>query len=475
LRFVDRKRELEHLERYFRRSRQKLFPVAIMGLRRVGKTRLVFEFSKGRNFLYFYVNPNKRSSDLLREFFDILRLKLSIPRYVRVDDWSSFVEVLFEFASNWIIIFDEFQYFTRIAPEVFGEFQKFIDMYSNKPMLLIFVGSMIGMMKDIFENKARPLYDRVKAKIRVKPLSFQYILEILNDIGSWSFEDKLKLYFLFGGYPKYYVSLDDLSLGGSHIDIIIRELFIDENAPYRNEGKILLGNSERKVFYSIIEAISIGKRKLSDIAAYTGIKETQLPQYMDDLVFALEAVIREVPVDAGPDTRRSLYYIAIPTMEFWFRYLHRYWSLVELGLTEQLVKMIMDDINNFFATQFEFFAREFIVELSRRGKLSFEIWKIGRWWRKKHEIDIVAIDQKNKAYLALACRWGRLTLKKALTEIERTKQHATYMKMTNKKAYYGIIAKEIQKKETLRELGYLAWDLKDIEQTYTKQKTGKNN
>lgn len=83
---MDRKRELEHLERYFRRSRQKLFPVAIMGLRRVGKTRLVFELSKGRNFLYFYANPNKRSSDLLREFFDALRLKLSIPRYIRVDD-----------------------------------------------------------------------------------------------------------------------------------------------------------------------------------------------------------------------------------------------------------------------------------------------------------------------------------------------------------------------------------------------------
>lgn len=470
MRFVDRERELEYLEKCFEKSKQTLFPIAIMGLRRVGKTRLVFEFSKGRNFLYFYVNPNKRSSDLLREFFDILRSKLSIPRYVRVDDWSSFVEVLFEFASNWIIIFDEFQYFTRIAPEVFGEFQKFIDLHSDRPILLIFVGSIIGMMKDIFENRARPLYDRVKAKIRVKPLSFHYVLEILDDIGGWSFEDKLKLYFLFGGYPKYYVSLDDLSLGKSPIDTIIRELFIDENAPYRNEGRILLGDSERKVFYSIIEAISIGKRKLSDIAAYTRIKETQLPQYMDDLIFSLEVVIREIPIDAGPDTRRSLYYIAMPAMEFWFRYLHRYWSLVELGLTEQLTKMIMDDINNFFATRFEFFAREFLVELSKKGELPFEIWKIGRWWRKKYEIDIVAIGPKNKAYLAIACRWGKLTLRKALTEIEKTKQHAAYMKISGQKAYYGIIAKEIQKKETLRELGYLVWDIRDIEQTYTKRK-----
>jgi len=69
------------------------------------------------------------------------------------------------------MIFDEFQYFTRIAPEVFGEFQKFIDIYSNKPMLLIFVEAMIGIMKDIFENKARPLYDRAniyKARDREK-------------------------------------------------------------------------------------------------------------------------------------------------------------------------------------------------------------------------------------------------------------------------------------------------------------------
>ena len=306
--------------------------------------------------------------------------------------------------------------------------------------------------------------------MRVKPLEFQYVVEMLREIGKWNFEEILKIYMLFEGYPKYYVSLDDLSLGGARIERIIEELFLSEDAPYRNEGKVLLGDSRRKTFYSIIEAISMGKRKITDIAAYTRIKETQLPQYMDDLVYNLEIVIREKPIDAGPDTRRSLYYIKMRVMEFWFGYLHKNWSLVELGYTEQQIRIIRDDIDNFYATRFEFLARKFLVDLSTQNKLPIKIWKIGRWWRKKHEIDIVAIDDK-QTILAVACRWGKISPKKALEEKEKTKQATIHIKMRPRKTIYGIIAKHVEKKETIRQLGYLAWDISDIEEYYTRQNT----
>ncbi len=463
--FVDREEELKTLEMCYRRSRGMLYPVVVMGLRRVGKTRLVFEFVRDKRFIYFYVNPNKRSLDLLNEFSEILARKLSLPSYVAIRDWSSFIEVLLEFGRGWIVVLDEFQYFRDVAPEVFGEFQKWIDLKRDTPMMIIFIGSMIGLMKDIFENRARPLYDRVKIKMRIKAFPFRKALVLMRKLDMRSFEDMVRLYLLLGGYPKYYVSIEDLGVDPGNMRNVIRELFLTENAPFRNEGRILLGDSERRVYYSIIEAIALGNRKLSDIASYTGIKQTQLPQYLDDLVYDLEVLLREQPVTAGPKTRRSLYYIMMPIMEFWFRYLHRNWSLLELGLEEELLGIIEKDIENILATRFEFLAREFIIDLARRKKLPIEPRKIGRWWRKKHEIDILVIGT-DKNCLAITCRWGKLPLRKALEEIEKTKNALNHIEVKVSNVTYGIIARKLERKKELRELGYLAYDLEDLEKFY---------
>ena len=72
LRFIDRKAELNELNAITKLSNKKLFVLAIYGLRRVGKTRLLLEFLKNGG-LYFFVNRNKTSDDLLLEFQEILK------------------------------------------------------------------------------------------------------------------------------------------------------------------------------------------------------------------------------------------------------------------------------------------------------------------------------------------------------------------------------------------------------------------
>lgn len=55
MRFIDREKELEVLRKARERSRKKLYTLAIYGLRRVGKTRLLREFL-GEKDLYFFVD-----------------------------------------------------------------------------------------------------------------------------------------------------------------------------------------------------------------------------------------------------------------------------------------------------------------------------------------------------------------------------------------------------------------------------------
>ena len=65
MRFIDRDVELKELENSYLFSNKRLFPVVIYGMRRVGKTDLINELSKGKDAIYFFVYDNKTSKALL--------------------------------------------------------------------------------------------------------------------------------------------------------------------------------------------------------------------------------------------------------------------------------------------------------------------------------------------------------------------------------------------------------------------------
>ncbi len=64
MRFLDRDTELKELEACYSFSRKRLFPVVIYGMRRVGKTELVKQFSENKESVYFFVYDNKTSKAL---------------------------------------------------------------------------------------------------------------------------------------------------------------------------------------------------------------------------------------------------------------------------------------------------------------------------------------------------------------------------------------------------------------------------
>src|SRR5271157_1767203 len=126
MKFVDRESELAELSGLETLSREKLFVIAIYGLRRVGKTRLLLEFLKDRG-LYFFVNKNKTSADLLSEFQEIMRKGGVLGELESLDSWDKFFETLITRKSP-PMVFDEFQNFTSVEPAVFGILQKTIDL-----------------------------------------------------------------------------------------------------------------------------------------------------------------------------------------------------------------------------------------------------------------------------------------------------------------------------------------------------------
>jgi len=160
LKFINRKAELDEFKTIRELSNKKLFVLAVYGLRRVGKTRLLIEFLKTGG-LYFFVNRNKTSEDLLFEFQEILKTNKALTELETLPSWEKFFEIC---TSRKLppLVFDEFQNFIEVEPSILGSLQKNIDLYENTPGLIIIAGSRIGLIKKAFQNAKEPLYGRIK-------------------------------------------------------------------------------------------------------------------------------------------------------------------------------------------------------------------------------------------------------------------------------------------------------------------------
>src|SRR3989344_5597864 len=170
MKFVNREAEMGILREAGALSKKKLYTVSVSGLRRVGKTRLLTEFLKGGG-LYFFVNAKKSSLDLLDEYSGILKEKKILGGLEKLANWEDFFRVLFERFSG-TAVFDEFQNFESVDGAVTGILQKNIDLNENRGgILLVFSGSLIGLLKKMFTGKKEPLYGRLKRGERLQPFS----------------------------------------------------------------------------------------------------------------------------------------------------------------------------------------------------------------------------------------------------------------------------------------------------------------
>lgn len=462
MRFVNRTEEMRLLSKYFNLSRKKLVTLAIYGLRRVGKTRLVREFCRDKDYIYFFVSADKPSKSLLREFEIELKSR-GLPSYLRLINWRDFIKALFDFLEGYIIIIDEFQNFARIAPEFFSYLQREIDENEDKNLMLVIIGSSIGMMKNIFTNRKRPLYGRVKNLIHLKPFNFIDTIELAVEAGVNNLQKILELYTILGGFPRYWEAIQELELSSKSTLDIINELFVSKYAPFIREGFYLIGE-ERKSYLAILEAISLGLRKLSDIASYLNIPETQLSGPISDLVQNLEVVVRERPIFAPRRSKLSIYRIAMPALRFWFRFIYRNWSLIELGEFKLVSSRVRSGIIELIAEGFEDVSRELIVKYLRER--NEEIRAIGRWWRKRIEIDIV-VSCTNNNY-AFEVKWSNLNKKESINLLYSLKEKTKYIE--RKIDRIGIIARKISNKEELRDLGFIALDINDLKSIIERKK-----
>ncbi len=173
--FVNRKEELNVLENWYERDGFTL--ILITGRRRIGKSRLILEFIKGKNGLRVQFEKRKAEANLEKMNRTVAKF-FGIPN----PNFKSFT-ALFEFIAKEVgnqrivVALDEFSYLIKYT-DILAEFQTIIDdILSKTNIFLILSGSAVSMLKRSFLTYSSPLYGRSSATLFLQPLRFKHVLE----------------------------------------------------------------------------------------------------------------------------------------------------------------------------------------------------------------------------------------------------------------------------------------------------------
>ena len=413
MKFYGRARELNKLNELAATGANAAHLVVVTGRRRIGKTALIKRFGEGRNDLIYFFVGRKKPQVLLDEFTSLLAERMPLLKSVKTISFEQFFSLLFDLMESepLFIVFDEFQNFLYVDPSIFSTLQHLWDSNRDRAKgAMICIGSVQTLMRDIFEGSKEPLFGRATARIHLAPLTADVIAVILRDHKRKPETDLLLFTTLFGGVPKYYFLLDRHQLFGLKVDEIISRTFCEPDALLQNEGRELLieeFGKNHQMYFSIMQVIAAGETQMARIADTVGLNTSTLPKYLDELTSYYQVIERRVPVTSTrAEQKNGRYHISDPLLRFWFRYIFRNQSLIEMGETERLNSKIMQDLPTLMGHAFENLTRALLTARNDGSIVPFVFEKIGGYWNRTGsvEIDIVALDDAGGNILFGECK-----------------------------------------------------------------------
>jgi hypothetical protein len=315
--------------------------------------------------------------------------------------WYQFFRYIKDKAKERIVIaIDEFPYLAATNDAISSVFQKGWDEYlSGTKVMLILCGSSVAVMESETLAHKAPLYGRRTGQLHVKVMPFT---EVKKFFPGKSMEGCLRFYAVTGGNPAY---LKQLNPKKSVRKNIVEQVLTPGKLLYQEVEFILRQElREPRNYLNILRAIAYGRTKLSEIANDTGIDKSSLHKYLFTLE-DLQLVEREVPVTEKNPARskKSLYKLQDQFLKFWFTFAFPYKSELELGNISLVLKKLDESFELLVAENYERVARDV---LRKHPDKIFPFMRVGRWWDRNEEIDIVAVNEDSNEILFGEAKWS---------------------------------------------------------------------
>lgn len=402
MRFYNRENEIAELKRICNLSFAHNSRMTVLtGRRRIGKTSLIkkaFEDSDAP-MLYFFTGRKAEAAlvdDFVREIHD--KLHGYVPEGLM--SVTGVLKHLFELAKTerFTLVIDEFQEFMTVNPSVFSDLQNLWDSYRlDTKMNLVLSGSVMSMMRRIFTDAHEPLFGRADNIINLRPFRIKVVKEILKDYNpEYTNGDLLALYSITGGIPKYI----ELFCDNGHVtEESMLRFSVSYMSPFIDEGRNLLITEfgrDYGTYFSILLAIAQGRTSQAEITAALG--GMAIGGHLERLENTYNIISKFRPVMSKPGSKNTVRFrISDNFMQFWFRFIERNRSMIELDNYDDLREVVMRDYPTYSGLMLEKYFRQ---KLAEEGGFR----EIGSWWEAKsgkeaNEIDIVGIRTEGKSAL----------------------------------------------------------------------------
>jgi len=415
-RFVDRQYELRELDDLLAAPGAQF--VVVYGRRRVGKTTLLLHWVQQVRRPYLYWVARREMAETTRQSFARAVWSWAYPDTPDLEpptftSWESLLAQMVRMLRGAmdagqplpVIILDEFAYAVESDRSLPSHVQVLWDHHLKEmPVMLMLAGSHIGMMVDLMQYQA-PLFGRFTARLPVEPLPYAALADFFP---RYPAAERVATYSVLGGVPAYLEQFDP----AENLSANVRRHLFRRTGMFRSEPEVLISDLVRETrhYEAVLRAIASGAHTPADIAGATSISSPNLAPYLKRLR-ELGLIERRLPATVPPDQRRtttrSRYYLRDPYLRFYFRFIEPNLELIELGLTDVLWRRIAEQFRAFVgATAFEELCREWTLVQARAGRLPFPPEIVGSHWATDAQVDVAALNWREKAILLGECKWG---------------------------------------------------------------------
>ena len=450
IRFINRVSELALLESEWSRDRASF--VVLYGRRRIGKTRLILEFIKGKKGIFYIAEDTSKKVQISgvknavsRLFEDDFLERVELKEWV---DLFDYLRRLIPKNEKMFIVIDEFSYLIRSDKTILSVLQKFWDTFlADTKVLFLVSGSLLGLMSEHVLSSASPLYGRRTRDILLEEMRFESAREFLDKMG---FEDQLKTSMVVGGVPEYLLRAGEY---GSLEELVLQE-FLRKDGYFYREPYFLLSQEfkEIKTYFTILNAIAYGNTKPTEIANFAGIRGREVYPYLEGLI-RLGLVERLTPIG---EPKRGIYLIKNPLLDFWFNFVFKNRESIE----RESASLDASSLTSYFGKRFEILIRDDVFHRI------FKFQKVGKWWHRDKEVDLVAVNEDRGEVLFAECKWRDNVNAEEILEKLRNQSSTIKLHTARKRQYYAVFAKSFKRR--VEEANGFCYNLNDLESFYQK-------
>lgn len=405
-RFFNRKRELAFLNRSTPGDRAAL--LVFYGRRRTGKTSLLRRFCQDRRAVFFVADMTSRA-DQLAAFSRVVFDALGMPELggTSFPSWEAALRLLAARASAepLVLVLDEFSYLCASDPSLPSVIQRLWDAQLRETRLhLVLCGSYVAFMENEVLGAKNPLYGRRTGEWLLEPFRFR---EATLFFPGKTPAELVDLYAVLGGIPAY---LERFEPALPLRENVVRHV-LSRGSPLYNEPRFLLMQElrEPRTYFSICRAVALGRTTPNEIAQGAGLPDRgAVSRYLQTLR-ELRVLERRTPAtERNPErTRRGRYRLADPFLRFWFRFVLPNVSMLETGDPQRVYDArVAPHLEQHVSATFEEVARQHLEELLHRSELPAAYDRVGGWWRKGAEVDVLAVADHGPLLLG-ECKWSR--------------------------------------------------------------------